>query len=30
MSVNPGWGGQSFISSSPGKVRRIREIAPSP
>ena len=30
MSVNPGWGGQSFISSSPSKVRRIREIAPSP
>jgi ribulose-phosphate 3-epimerase len=30
MSVNPGWGGQSFIASSPGKVRRIREIAPSP
>ena len=29
MSVNPGWGGQSFIASSPGKVRRIREIAPS-
>ena len=30
MTVNPGWGGQSFISSSPDKVRRIREIAPSP
>jgi ribulose-phosphate 3-epimerase len=30
MSVNPGWGGQSFIASSPGKVRRISEIAPSP
>ena len=30
MSVNPGWGGQSFIASSPGKVRRIREITPSP
>jgi len=30
MSVNPGWGGQSFIASSPGKVRRIRETAPSP
>jgi ribulose-phosphate 3-epimerase len=30
MSVNPGWGGQSFIASSPGKVRRIREVAPSP
>jgi ribulose-phosphate 3-epimerase len=30
MSVNPGWGGQSFIPSSPGKVRRIRDAAPSP
>jgi ribulose-phosphate 3-epimerase len=30
MSVNPGWGGQSFIPSSPDKVRRIREAAPSP
>jgi ribulose-phosphate 3-epimerase len=30
MSVNPGWGGQSFIASSPGKVRRIREAVPSP
>jgi ribulose-phosphate 3-epimerase len=30
MSVNPGWGGQSFIASSPGKVRRIREVARSP
>lgn len=24
MSVNPGWGGQSFIASSPGKVERLR------
>ena len=23
MSVNPGWGGQSFIESSPGKVERL-------
>jgi ribulose-phosphate 3-epimerase len=30
MSVNPGWGGQSFIASSPGKVRRIREAVASP
>jgi ribulose-phosphate 3-epimerase len=30
MSVNPGWGGQSFIASSPAKVRRIHEVAPSP
>ena len=25
MTVNPGWGGQPFIASSPGKVRRLRE-----
>jgi len=25
MTVNPGWGGQSFIEDSPGKVRRLRE-----
>src|SRR5215204_4776578 len=30
MSVNPGWGGQSFIASSPGKVRRLREVVPTP
>ena len=30
MSVNPGWGGQSFIATSPGKVQRIREAVPSP
>jgi ribulose-phosphate 3-epimerase len=30
MSVNPGWGGQSFIETSPGKVRRIREAVASP
>jgi ribulose-phosphate 3-epimerase len=23
MTVNPGWGGQSFIASSPGKVERL-------
>lgn len=26
MTVNPGWGGQSFIASSPTKVRRMREL----
>ncbi len=26
MTVNPGWGGQSFIESSPDKVRRLREL----
>jgi ribulose-phosphate 3-epimerase len=26
MTVNPGWGGQPFIPSSPDKVRRIREL----
>ncbi len=26
MSVNPGWGGQSFIEASAGKVRRIAEL----
>jgi ribulose-phosphate 3-epimerase len=29
MTVNPGWGGQSFIASSPRKLARLREIAPS-
>ena len=28
MSVNPGWGGQSFIESSPAKIARLRELAP--
>jgi ribulose-phosphate 3-epimerase len=28
MSVNPGWGGQSFISTSPGKVERLAALAP--
>jgi ribulose-phosphate 3-epimerase len=27
MTVNPGWGGQTFISGSPGKVARLRELA---
>jgi ribulose-phosphate 3-epimerase len=26
MSVNPGWGGQSFIESSPDKVERLRSL----
>jgi ribulose-phosphate 3-epimerase len=29
MSVNPGWGGQSFIASSPGKVSRIAALGSS-
>ena len=28
MSVNPGWGGQSFIPTSPGKVERLAAVAP--
>ncbi len=27
MTVNPGWGGQAFIESSPDKVRRLKEIS---
>jgi ribulose-phosphate 3-epimerase len=30
MTVNPGWGGQAFIERSPGKVRRLREVAAAP
>ena len=30
MSVNPGWGGQPFIASSPDKVSRLRGLAPAP
>jgi ribulose-phosphate 3-epimerase len=26
MTVNPGWGGQEFIESSPGKVQRLRAL----
>jgi ribulose-phosphate 3-epimerase len=26
MTVNPGWGGQPFIESSPAKLRRMREL----
>jgi len=28
MTVNPGWGGQAFIASSPAKVARLRLLAP--
>jgi ribulose-phosphate 3-epimerase len=28
MSVNPGWGGQKFIESSPSKVQRLRQAHP--
>jgi ribulose-phosphate 3-epimerase len=28
MSVNPGWGGQSFIETSPEKLRRLAELLP--
>jgi ribulose-phosphate 3-epimerase len=30
MTVNPGWGGQPFIGSSPDKLARLRTIAPRP
>jgi ribulose-phosphate 3-epimerase len=26
MTVNPGWGGQSFIASSPAKIERMRAL----
>jgi ribulose-phosphate 3-epimerase len=29
MTVDPGWGGQAFITSSPAKVARLRELAPA-
>ncbi len=29
MSVNPGWGGQSFIESSLEKLARLRELVPN-
>ena len=29
MSVNPGWGGQSFIAASPAKVERMAALAPA-
>jgi ribulose-phosphate 3-epimerase len=30
MSVNPGWGGQRFIDSSPDKVARLRRLSSAP
>ena len=27
MSVNPGWGGQSFIASSPGRIERLAGLS---
>jgi len=30
MSVNPGWGGQAFIDSSPGKIERLRALSDRP
>jgi ribulose-phosphate 3-epimerase len=30
MTVNPGWGGQAFIATSPGKIERLRATAPTP
>jgi ribulose-phosphate 3-epimerase len=30
MTVNPGWGGQPFIASSPDKVARLRALVPRP
>jgi ribulose-phosphate 3-epimerase len=30
MTVNPGWGGQPFIATSPDKVARLHEAAPKP
>jgi ribulose-phosphate 3-epimerase len=30
MTVNPGWGGQSFLETSPEKVARLRELVPDP
>ena len=30
MTVNPGWGGQPFIASSPDKVARLRGLLPKP
>ena len=30
MTVNPGWGGQQFIATSPDKVARFRALVPKP
>ena len=29
MTVNPGWGGQAFIPTSPDKIARLRRVLPS-
>jgi ribulose-phosphate 3-epimerase len=29
MTVEPGFGGQRFIPTSPDKVRRVRDLAPN-
>ena len=29
MTVNPGWGGQAFIESSPDKIARLAELSPA-
>lgn len=29
MTVNPGWGGQSFITHSPDKITRLRSLLPA-
>lgn len=26
LAINPGWGGQAFLSSTPGRLARVREI----
>jgi ribulose-phosphate 3-epimerase len=26
MTVNPGWGGQAFIETSPDKISRLRDL----
>jgi ribulose-phosphate 3-epimerase len=28
MTVNPGWGGQPFIESSPAKLERLKQLLP--
>jgi ribulose-phosphate 3-epimerase len=28
MTVDPGWGGQPFIATSPSKIARMREVLP--
>jgi ribulose-phosphate 3-epimerase len=30
MTVNPGWGGQPFIATSPDKIARLRTLLPKP